>query len=143
MAESDLFGQERGTERALEHRLDVDVMRVERFGVAPILIHHRSEQILVERAPVDADAHGFAIRDRDRNDRAEVVVAALAANVAGVDPILRERTRAVGIFCEEQMPVVVKVADDGDVDADVGQATHDFGDGRGSGLVVHGHAHEL
>ena len=41
------------------------------------------------------------------------------------------------------MPVVVEVADDRNVDPNVGQATHDLWHGGGGGLVVHGHANEL
>ncbi len=57
-------------------------------------------------------------------------VAALAgADVAGIDAVFVERFGAVGIFGEENVAVVMKVADDGDVAACGKQAFLDFGNG--------------
>ena len=86
---------------------------------------------------------GFPLLDGDLDDRAEVLVAALAADVARVDAVLGQRARALGILREQQVPVVVEVADDRDVDADVGEARDDLGNGRCGLLVVHRDANEL
>ena len=79
---------------------------------ARVGVHHLGEQALVERAPVDADPHRLVVGQRDLDDRAEVLVGALAADVAGIDPVLGQRPGAVGIAGEEQVAVVVEVADD-------------------------------
>ena len=50
---------------------------------------------LVERAPVDADADRLVVVDGDPDDRREVLVVALRADVARVDPVLREERAAV------------------------------------------------
>ena len=94
----DLLGELRGAKRAGEHRLDVDVLRVERLGAARVLVHHLREQILVERAPVHADAHRLVVVDGDLDDRAKILVAALAADVARIDAVLRQRARAVRVL---------------------------------------------
>jgi len=65
----------------------------------------------------------------------KVVVAALGPDVARIDPILGERARAVGILGEQQMSVVVKVADHGNVDV-----LDDGGDGARGFIGVHRHA---
>ena len=43
-----------------------------------VLLHLREDELLVERAAVDADAHGLAVVARDAADRRELLVAALA-----------------------------------------------------------------
>src|SRR5262249_31077110 len=76
--------------------------------------------------------------DRDLDDLAEVLVAALGADVAGVDAVFRERFGAGRILREQQMPVVMKVADDGDIDL-----LDDRGDGSGGVVVVDGDPHQF
>ena len=78
-----------------------------------VLLHLRDDELLVERAAVDADAHRLAVVARDAADRRELLVAPLAgADVAGIDAVLVERLRAVGIAREQQVAVVVEVADE-------------------------------
>ena len=108
-----------------------------------VVVHHLREEILIERAPVHADAHRLVVLDGDLDDGAKVLIAPLAADVAGVDAILGERAGAVRILREQQMPVVVKVADDRDVHALVCEARDDLRDGRRRLVVVHRDAHEL
>lgn len=82
--------------------------------------------------------------DGDLDHGAEVVVV-LAADgaVAGVDTVLGEGFGAVGIFGEEEVAVVVEVADDGGVPALFGKAFDDVGDGFGGIVVVDGDADHL
>ena len=72
---------------------------------------------LVERAPVDADAHRLVVVDRDPDDRREVLVVALGADVARVDPVLGERRGHLRVLDQQLVAVVVEVADDRHVDA--------------------------
>ena len=73
-----------------EHRLDHHVARVARLGGRGVGVHELGEDGLVERAPVDPDADRLVQVDRDLDDRREVLVVALGADVAGVDPVLGE-----------------------------------------------------
>jgi hypothetical protein len=48
------------------------------------------------------------------DDGPKILVVSLTADVTRVDPVLRQRLRASRILREKQVPIVVKVADDGD-----------------------------
>ena len=77
-----------------------------------VLIHHAREQLLVEAAPVDADAHRLAVADRALDHGGELLVALrAAADVAGIDAVLGERLRAIRILRQQLVAVVVEVAD--------------------------------
>ncbi len=82
--------------------------------------------------------------DGDFDHGAEVVVVFLAdVDVAGIDAVLGECARTVGILLEEDVAVVVEVADDGDADAEFVERVDDLGDGLGGGFGVDSDAHEL
>ena len=133
-----------GEQRRLDHRLAGDrarVLRVRRLGV---LVHQVREQLLVERAPVGADAHRLVVLDRHLDDRGELLVLlVLEADVAGIDAVLVERLGAAGMLGEQLVADVVEVADDRDVDADLEQPLLDLGHGRGGLVAVDGDAHDL
>ena len=109
-----------------------------------VLLHLRDDELLVERAAVHADADRLAVVARDAADRRELLVAPLAgADVARVDAVLVERAGAVGIAGQQQVAVVVEVADKRGGDAGVEHALLDLGHGlRGFGQVDR-HAHHL
>ena len=66
------------------------------FFCLRVLVHQPREQLLVEAAPVDADAHRLVVAQRAFDQRGELLVALRAlADVAGVDAVLGERPRAV------------------------------------------------
>ena len=143
-AETVALGGRGVVERGDDHRLHHDVAGVERLGELGVLVHHAGEQRLVERAPVDADAHRLLVLDRDFDHGAEVVVVLAAdGDVAGVDAVLGEGLGAGGIFGEQQVAVVVEVADDGRGPALFADAFDDVGNGLGCVVVVDGDADEL
>src|SRR4029077_18224795 len=109
-----------------------------------ILLHFAHDQFLIERAAVDADAYGLSVITRDFADGGELLVAALTgADVAGIDAVLVEGHGAVRIFGEQDVTVVMKVANNRDLAASCEQALLDFGD-RGGGLRnIHGDAHDF
>ena len=89
-------------QRAHDHRFHRDFAGVFRFGEPRVLVHHAGEQRLIERAPVHADAHRLLILDGDFDHGAEVVVVLAAdADVAGIDAVLGQRARALGILLEQ------------------------------------------
>ncbi len=138
MRQPALLGQLGGADSALNHCVHGDVARVARLGGLGVLIHQLGEQLLVERAPVHADAHRFAVGDGHFDNLAEVGVVVLGTHVAGVDAVLGERFGARGILGEQEMAVVVEVADDGDV-----HLGDDLGDGGRRGVVVDRDAYQL
>ena len=129
------LGRARGTRH---HRLEHHLAGIQRIGAAGVFIHHFREQLLVEASPVDPDADRFAVRQCDVDDGAEVLVAPLGSDVAGIDAVLGEGRRALGILGEQQMAVVVEVPDDGHVD--LGHDCRDRGRRR---VVVDGDPHQL
>ena len=65
------------------------------LGELRVLVHQAREQRLIERAPVDADAHRLAVAERQLDQRRELRVALLAeADVAGIDAVFVERLGA-------------------------------------------------
>ena len=127
----------------LEHRLDHHVARVARFGQSRVRVHQLGEDRLVERAPVHADPDRLVVVDRDLDDRREVLVMALPADVPGVDPVLREERGRLRELGQELVAVVVEVADDRDVDAEAADLADHLRDGRGGRFGVDGDADEL
>ena len=145
VAEPDFLCELGATECAGKHRFDVDIACVALLVIqrARVLVHHVCEQILVERAPVDANSDRLVVVDGDLDDRPEILVAALRADVAGVDAVLGQGAGTLWILGEEQVSVVVEVANDGDVDPIVPDAARDLGDRGSRVLVVDRDAHDL
>ncbi len=109
-----------------------------------VLLHLAHDQFLIERTAIHADADRLAVVARNFADRGELLVAALAvAHVSGIDAVLIERAGAIGIFGQQNVAVVVKIADDGRVAARVQQPLLDFGHGGRRFRHVHGDADEF
>ncbi len=69
--------------------------------------------------------------DRDLADHGELLIAPLAgADVAGVDSVLVERPRGAGVPRQQQVPVVVKVADERRVASGIEHPLLDLRHGR-------------
>ena len=118
-----------------------DVLPASAVGV---LLHLRHHQLLVEGAAVDADAHRLAVVDRDLADRGELLVAPFAgADVARIDAVLVERCGAVRIARQQQMAVVVEVADEWRRAAGVEHAPLDLGHRRRGLGHIDCHPHQL
>ena len=70
------------------------------------------QQLLVERAPIRADAHRLAVLDRQFDDRGELpVLLFLEADIAGIDAIFVERLGAGGMIGQQLMADVMEIAD--------------------------------
>ena len=141
MAEPDGFSHLGGAEGGGEHRLHVHILRGAWISGRGVLVHHLREEILVERAPVHADAHGLVVIDGNLDDRTKVLIPPLAAHVPRVDAVLGKRTRAVRMPGEQQVAIVVKVSDDRHGHTKIRQPTRDLRDRRGRLVVVHRDAH--
>ena len=131
------------------HRGDHHALVQDLLGGPPetavgVLLHLRHDELLVERAAIDADAHRLVVIDGDLADRGELLVAATArTDVARIDPVLVERCGAGWMPRQQQVAVVMKVADERRQASGVAHAPLDFGNRRRGLGKVHCHAHEL
>ena len=133
-----------GHERRLDQRLTRDGLRVDgarRLGVA---IHQDREHLLIERAPVGADAHGLAVLDRHFDDGGELpVLLLLEADIAGIDAIFVERLGAGRVIGEQLVADIVEIADERRVDAHPRETVADMRHGGGRLVAVDGDAHQF
>jgi cysteine synthase len=141
--QADLLGAHGRQQRRLHHRLARDGAGVDRRGAAGVLVHEVGQQLLVERAPVRADAHGLAVADRHLDDGELPVPLVLEADIAGIDAVLGQRLGAGRMIGEQLVADVVEVADEGHVDAAPGQPVADVRNRRGRLVAVHRDAHQL
>ena len=142
--EPDLLGAFGGKERGLHHGLARHLARVARGGRAGVLVHQAGQQLLVERAPIGADAHRLAVLDRGLDDGAELpILFLLEADIAGVDAILVERFGAGRVLGQELVADIVKVADDRHADAHLEQPLLDARHGGCRLVAIDGDAHDL
>ncbi len=87
-------GEFGGFDGGKHHALVDDLFGGEAEDAVGVLLHLAHDQLLIERAAVDADAHGLAVVAGDAADGGELLVAALAgADVAGIDAVLVEGAR--------------------------------------------------
>jgi len=139
-----LEGQLGGFDGGLHHAVVDDLFGVEAEIAVRILLHLAHDQFLVERAAIDADPDGLAVIHGDFADRCELFVAAdSGADIARVDAVLIEGAGAVGVFGQQDVPVVVEIANDGRLAAEVSQAGYNLRHGRSRLGHVHGDADQL
>ena len=75
-------------------------------------MHLGDSQLLVQRAAVDANANRPVIVDGDLADCRELFVPSLTgADVAWVDAVFVQRGRTVRVARQQQMAVVMEIAD--------------------------------
>ena len=127
-----------------DHALVDDFFRLFAEIFVGIFLHLAHDELLIEGAAVHADANGLAVITRDFADGGELFIAALAcANVTRINAVFVELPGAFGIFGEQDVAVVVKIANDGRAAADVQHALLDFGHGGGGFGDVHRPAHDF
>ena len=113
-------------------------------GRGGVLVHQAREQLLIEAAPVDADAYRLGVLQRQLDDlRILPVALGLEADVAGVDAVLVERLGAGGVVAEQRVAVVVEVADEGHAHAHLRETVADVGHRLGGLVAIDRDAHQL
>ena len=139
VAQAVALGGGGGIEGAAAHGFEHHVPCGQGIGALRVFVHHAGQQGLVERAPVDADADRLLIFDGALDHGAEIVVVFAAdGDVAGIDAVLGQGPSAGRILFQQQVAVVVEVADDGDVDVPFGEAFDDVRQGSSGVVVVDG-----
>ena len=142
--EPGLHGEFGRLHRRQHHAFADDVVRLLAEVAVGVLLHLRHDQLLVEGAAVDADAHGLAVFDGHLADGRELFITALAgADVAGIDAVLVERARRAWVSREQQVAVVVEVADQRRRAAGIEHALLDLGHRRRRFWHVDGDPHHL
>jgi hypothetical protein len=139
------FERERsGLDRRNQHAFVQNLLRAVTQIAIGVLLHLVEHELLIERAAVDADAHRFVVVDRHLADsRKTLVTPCPRPDVARVDAVFVERRRAVRVPAQEQMTVVMEVADERRIASRVDHAPLDRRDcGRGF-LGVDGDANQL
>src|SRR5690606_19865030 len=107
------------------------------------LIHHARQQVLIEAAPVHADAYRLLVAACDFDHLRELRIAfAASADVARIDPVFRERFGTSGMSLEQTMAVEVEIAYERRRHALLRQAIANLRHGERSLLGVHRDAHE-
>ena len=105
--------------------------RIPGLGARGVLVHQAREQLLVEAAPVHADAHRLIVLQRDLDDVGELFVALVAeADIAWVNAIFRERFRACGMLRQKLVPDIMEIADERHGHAELGELVADMGHRR-------------
>ena len=106
LAQAALERELRRLERRDHHALVQDLLRGSAERAIGVLLHLRHDELLIERAAVDADAHGSVVVASDLADGRELLVAAPArADVARIDAVLVERGRACGKRVRRRWPL--------------------------------------
>ena len=143
-AQADLAGLLRRAQAGIDQGADRDRVGVERVLAARVRVHVAGEQLLVDAAPVGADAHRLAVLERLLDHDREVLLAGVAlADVARIDAVLGEGLRAGGLLPQQLVAVVVEVADQGDGAVHGVEAVADLRDSGGGLGGVDGYADQL
>ena len=109
-----------------------------------VLVHQAGQKLLVERAPVHADADRLPVFDRHLDDGAELPVALFAeTDVAGIDAILVERLGAGRMIGEKLVADIVEVADQRHLHPHFCEPVADMRNGRRRLVAVDGDADQL
>ena len=134
--DDDLVPSESRLERELgrldgryHHALVENVFRRAAQFAVGVLLHLGDHEVLVERSSVDADANRLVVIDGNLADGRKTLVAARAgADVAGIDAVLVERGRAIRVARQQQVAVVMEVADERRLAAGIEHSAFDLGD---------------
>ena len=127
-----------------DHAVVDDLFGVEAQVAVGVFLHLAHDEFLIERAAIDADAHGLAVIDRHFADRCELLVAAgSGAHISRINAVLVECARAIGIFGQQDVPVVVKIANDRRDAARITQPSDNFRYRRRRFRHVHRDAHQF
>jgi hypothetical protein len=131
-------------QRRLHDRLVHDGTGLHRRGGHRVLVHQAGEQLLIQAAPVDADAHRLLVCQCQLDDgRVLPVALGLEADVDGIEAVLGERLGAGGVVCQQGVAVVMEVADQRHRHTPLRQPVADVRHGLGGLAPIDGDAHDL
>ena len=130
--QADAHGQRRAFQRRAHDGLAHHLLRAGRLGQRVVLVHQSRQQLLVEAAPVHADAHRLVALAGDLDHLGKLRVALGAApHIAGIDAVLVQRVGAVRMFAQQLVAIEMEVADQRHIDARRAQLVADMRHGGG------------
>jgi hypothetical protein len=89
-------------------------------------------------------AHRFPVFVRNVDHRRELRIPLFAkADVAGIDPVFRQRFGTGRVIVEQLVADIMEIADDRHIKAHQHQPVTDIGHGLGRLIAVNRHAHDL
>ena len=142
--EAKLFGAQRRLYPRFNDRLMHHRARIQRLGKRRIAVHHRRQQGLVERTPIDADADGpVEAQGRLDHQREIAVLLLLEADIAGIDPIFRQCLGASRMIGKQCVAIIVEVADERRRDAHLVEPVANMGNRSCRLVAVDGDAHKF
>ena len=113
-------------------------------GFFGVLVHHPGQQLAIEAAPIDADANRLIKAQRRVNHGPELDIALfLKAHIAGIDAVFAQGRRAVRIFGQQRMAIVMEIANQRHVAAHGNQAVADHRDLFGGVFGIDGDADQF
>ncbi len=143
-AEALPLGRAGALEGRAHQRLAQHVVGRLRVRPAAVLVHQPGGEVLVERAPVDADAHRPLVAQRRLDHRLELAVALVPeSDIARVDAELGQGLPELRNLGQQAVAVVVKIADQRHVAALGVEPLADRRHGPGRRWGVDGDAHDL
>ncbi len=142
--ESDVLGARGREQRGLHHGLAHHRVGGGGRGALGVLVHQAGQKLLIERAPIGADAHGLAVLDRHFDDGRELAVAlVLEADIAGIDAVFVERLGAGRMIGEQLVADIVEIADQRHEAVLPRQLVADMRHGGGGLVAIDRDAHQL
>ena len=114
------------------------------LGQGGIFIHQAGQKILVQAAPVDADAHRAVIFQRRFNHRRKLAIALfLEPNIARINPVFRQCLGAGRVDVEQLVADIMKIADQRNIDAAFVQLVANVGNRLRRRRSIDGQAHQF
>ncbi|ENN84185.1 hypothetical protein RHSP_77665 [Rhizobium freirei PRF 81] len=142
--QADFLGKIGRDQRRLHDRLARHLPGRQRRAFGGVLVHQRGQEILIERTPVDADAHRLVVADRHLDNFGELLVLlVLEADIAGIDAVFRQRFGAGRMIGQQLVADIVEVADQRHVHAETEQPLANLRHGGGAFIAIDGDAHEF
>src|SRR6202030_1565009 len=143
-AQAALQGEVGRFDRGKDHALVDDLFGAAAQLAVSVLLHLAHDQFLIQRAAIDANAHGLAVIARDAADRGELLVPPLAgAYVTGIDAVFVQSAGAIGVFGQQDVAVIVKIADQRSIAPGIEHALFDLRHGGSRFGDVHGNAYQF
>ena len=140
----DLLGKVGRNQSRLDDRLARHLLRRHRRIVVLIVVHQPGQEFLVERAPVDADAHRLVVADRRLDNGRELAVLLLAkADIARIDAVFGQSLRAGRMIGQQFVADVMEIADQRNIETEPFETVADLRHGGCAFVAVDRDAHDL
>ena len=142
--EANLFGPARGIQCRGDQRFVHHLPGIPGLGTLRVVVHQTRQQVLVQAAPVDADADRLVPAGGNLDHLGKLPVTLVTAtDVAGVDAVLGQRLGAGRVVGQQAVAVVVEIADQRHMHAHAVQLLADVRHGLRGLVVVDRDAHQL